>query len=191
MWGCIVEPQAKIIKKGVPSLYVRVYRGNVWSRLKLSCSLTVCEGVSDEKNDGVWLSWFPHCMWGCIDSISSLSSSSMVPSLYVRVYRHFCCSIDFRKRSVTVCEGVSDLGIQTQGDWAFPHCMWGCIGWKPGSAGESGVPSLYVRVYRCSRHIREKTCCSLTVCEGVSRLLMQFLKTAKFPHYMWGCIAAG
>ena len=132
----------------VPSLYVRVYLCSVFQVLGTCCSLTVCEGVSPKVGLTRWKNVFPHCMWGCIEYIKSLTWETSVPSLYVRVYRLLWKAYTETSCSLTVCEGVSPVWHTIKIPIMFPHCMWGCIekNFKP--VLTTWVPSLYVRVYR-------------------------------------------
>ena len=67
------------------------------------CSLIICEGISDEKNDGVWL--------------------SCVPSLYVRVYREQTQEKQINGSSLIICEGISIIFFQKITSLGFPHYM--------------------------------------------------------------------
>ena len=67
MWGCIVEVRSGNFGKGVPSLYVRVYRTSSFLFNVKSGSLIICEGVSIMERNKKNLERFPHYMWGCID----------------------------------------------------------------------------------------------------------------------------
>ena len=148
MWGCIAENVGSIQKPLVPSLYVRVYRTRKKFSYLYQCSLTVCEGVSVDYKCIADPCMFPHCMWGCIESIKCNLHFKTVPSLYVRVYRNIFNLKTCRNGSLTVCEGVSEPHIYTSGERGFPHCMWGCIEAMFCVMNIQKVPSLYVRVYR-------------------------------------------
>ena len=53
----------------------------------------------------------------------------------------------------------------------------------------TGVPSLYVRVYRQDSQTPSFFSCSLIICEGISTLIDFGAHSSRFPHYMWGYIA--
>ena len=56
-------------------------------RINTKSSLTVCEGISPEQNQG--------------------SNETRLPSLYVRVYRTCSSCVNSLSTSLTVCEGIS------------------------------------------------------------------------------------
>ena len=72
----------------------------------------------------------------------------------------------------------------------FPHYTWGYIACILDFWDFSGVPSLYVRVYRAIFPGASVVNCSLTIREGISafQAVRQFWRP--FPHYTWGYIAA-
>ena len=170
MWGCIAMTYILNPECLVPSLYVRVYRDNQEVQGGRERSLTVCEGVSAFPLSRGVFHMFPHCMWGCIAPRCHSLSLMLVPSLYVRVYRHPHQPTGRNARSLTVCEGVSHNNNNIVERYRFPHCMWGCIDTILSAPSSSQVPSLYVRVYRPTSQNHYKQSSSLTVCEGVSLL---------------------
>ena len=188
MWGCIACRSIALKTCFVPSLYVRVYRSWLSPADYFVRSLTVCEGVSEQKGGGGCVILFPHCMWGCIGRTGQLIMTRIVPSLYVRVYRAAVVENYISPGSLTVCEGVSDVGEKSTVCIAFPHCMWGCIESPGGYRQWAQVPSLYVRVYRLPKMIYQDFAGSLTVCEGVSQRRQTRAFNLPFPHCMWGCI---
>ena len=147
MWGCIVFCQSDTVQTDVPSLYVRVYHKALKEMGVERRSLTVCEGVSAKSGHFAFCKMFPHCMWGCIDERSGITLTLSVPSLYVRVYRHYTGNGRRADSSLTVCEGISSgLAVYIVSS-AFPHCMWWYIAVISAIGGVGCVPSLYVRVY--------------------------------------------
>ena len=66
--------------------------------------------------------------------------------------------------------------------------MWGYISWFHYAFKPTGVPSLYVRVYRQLLWTGRKGLRSLIICEGISWWHYSFKPTGLFPHYMWGYI---
>ena len=148
MWGCIIDVPWKRKVLHVPSLYVRVYHKGLRRSVLPTRSLTVCEGVSRQKKIKYSGYVFPHCMWGCIASYITFGDVTLVPSLYVRVYRAGLNPALFSPCSLTVCEGVSQSKPENSSPFKFPHCMWGCIEHPAKSLFPTAVPSLYVRVYR-------------------------------------------
>ena len=187
---------------------MRVYRRNRDISHSVKCFLTVCEGVSTLYRQRTQSRQFPHCMWGYIIRACCIYCIQCVPSLYVMVYRgHKCyrwrwlCSLTVcegvslvgvtllpQQRSLTVCEGVSRLYQAFKDNAPFPHCMWGYIVISDTEPFCDNVPSLYVRVYR--------ECCwfipggrrSLIICEGISKVKEEVARNGRFPHYMWGYI---
>ena len=167
---------------------------------------------------GIWGGWkprkcwvFPHYMWVCIDIEWRPEGNARVPSLYVRVYRtwanggwtsepfpHYMwgCIVggifdmDKELGSLIICEGVSRVSTPPYIIWQFPHYMWGCIDSKSEQEQITGVPSLYVKVYRYYQVSRATISSSLIICEGVSGTNTGETRKWKFPHYMWGCIVA-
>ena len=107
MWGCIVLFQGFCPEHRVPSLHVRVYRWQTFRAWRNRSSLTVCEGVSTAAAQVERMSQFPHCTWGCIADDFAILNKRLVPSLYVRVYRHLTPQKFREFCSLTVCEGVS------------------------------------------------------------------------------------
>ena len=147
MWGCIGYLRRAGDEIHVPSLYVRVYRPRTCPEETLLSSLIICEGVSCKKNgqnasarsliicEGVSqakkerkrLARFPHYMWGCIVISLKFPFHVLVPSLYVRVYRHEAAAVIWMRRSLIICEGVSTQLTKLKEFQSFPHYMWGCI----------------------------------------------------------------
>ena len=126
---------------------------------------------------GIWGGWkprkcwvFPHYMWGCI-----------VGGIF---------DMDKELGSLIICEGVSRVSTPPYIIWQFPHYMWGCIDSKSEQEQITGVPSLYVKVYRYYQVSRATISSSLIICEGVSGTNTGETRKWKFPHYMWGCIVA-
>ena len=87
MWGCIGRRGDCVRHRGVPSLYVRVYRYEHSTQIELAGSLIICEGVSWNIVILSNSEAFPHYMWGCIGKGHYTCRYDGVPSLYVRVYR--------------------------------------------------------------------------------------------------------
>ena len=171
MWGCIDMFSRGHLSIEVPSLYVRVYLLYLCGFEGLSCSLTVCEGVSVRHRLLLSGTPFPHCMWGCIGIINGNRRRICVPSLYVRVYLLAASRLSYAAGSLTVCEGVSRNKSGCRYIQQFPHCMWGCIIVEMLLIRFHTVPSLYVRVYQL---------CSCRVYQWPA-----------FHHYTWWCIAVG
>ena len=188
MWGCIGVIVCHEVKRAVPSLYVRVYHFEPLPLTFAPRSLIICEGVSARFHRSRQKGAFPHYMWGCIVLKSWSQPFSLVPSLYVRVYRLLHIAKCSRLGSLIICEGVS-FWIYVKGRRAlFPHYMWGCIANALQNEINKLVPSLYVRVYRrtlCTRIMKRG---SLIICEGVSCWRGSLGVLWMFPHYMWGCI---
>ena len=168
MWGYITAPKSKRRKKGVPSLYVRVYRHHQDRGENESRSLIICEGISGMGMQEIRVSSFPHYMWGYIVGCRFSPGFRYVPSLYVRVYR---ARVDFMRVSgcsLIICEGISPNCVKWSRLAWFPHYMWGYIDAKRHAFQKFSVPSLYVRVYRReSKNIRNSMS-SLIICEGIS-----------------------
>ena len=154
-------------------------------------SLTIREGVSHLKVILIKRSKFPHYTWGCIRTVHILSSRIFVPSLYVRVYRDYENDSSQRKSSLTIREGVSCFILSNSLMPLFPHYTWGCIEKTRFQGFILLVPSLYVRVYRGFITGWRRMDGSLTIREGVSKLRNNLKYINQFPHYTWGCIAAG
>ena len=68
--------------------------------------------------------------------------------------------------------------------------MWGYITATNFSSCPSGVPSLYVRVYRQPSITLLNLSRSLIICEGISYTRNAGGTETAFPHYMWGYIGA-
>ena len=148
MWGCIGFKPARIILKGVPSLYVRVYRLHSEHPYRARRSLIICEGVSEMAYSWHSSVMFPHYMWGCIVPFITGQWRAVVPSLYVRVYRGQTLTEYQARRSLTIREGVSRTDANRVPGTTFPHYTWGCITPSDSRKNRGGVPSLYVSVYR-------------------------------------------
>ena len=184
MWGYIVTPYHLPQKCVVPSLYVRVYLLQIGKAGDTIRSLIICEGIS------VWLEGkdtgekFPHYMWGYIGNGGLLLHSWHVPSLYVRVYHQHGKLLKSLKCSLIICEGIS--GTLIFGGWwiLFPHYMWGYIALTSYDYGFKIVPSLYVRVYRCSVSVITPRQRSLIICEGISVTPPSDSRCQAFHHYM-------
>lgn len=188
MWGCIGLAGHIQRSKGVPSLYVRVYRKRFRRNKIKNCSLTIREGVSVEPLTLDVFTTFPHYTWGCIALLERSATRQTVPSLYVRVY-HIKPAISLAgMSSLTIREGVSEKQDDVKKSMQFPHYMWGCIDETAGDVENYSVPSLYVRVYRACLVRRLMCIRSLTIREGVSRRQIVGKTEAEFPHYTWGCI---
>lgn len=188
MWGCIGLAGHIQRSKGVPSLYVRVYRKRFRRNKIKNCSLTIREGVSVEPLTLDVFTTFPHYTWGCIALLERSATRQTVPSLYVRVY-HIKPAISLAgMSSLTIREGVSEKQDDVKKSMQFPHYMWGCIDETAGDVENYSVPSLYVRVYRACLVRRLMCIRSLTIREGVSRRQIVWKTEAEFPHYTWGCI---
>ena len=186
MWGYIAWKDAYGIYVEVPSLYVRVYRSCKYTDIFDSSSLTVCEGISITWHWQNNARQFPHCMWGYIEPADLPGRGYFVPSLYVRVYQWEGMETDCCRGSLTVCEGISNYETLTQAELAFPHCMWGYIMCVAVWSRLQWVPSLYVRVYRLDSKQRKGEPRSLTIREGISRILIIHYENNRFPHYTWG-----
>ena len=65
-WGYIIRSRYDAGLFQVPSLYVRVYRQELFSRLYAYCSLTIREGISPILMADYILRMFPHYTWGYI-----------------------------------------------------------------------------------------------------------------------------
>ena len=87
MWGYIIFISLITPVYAVPSLYVRVYHCPRWYVIIFRSSLIICEGISHTHLKKRCERWFPHYMWGYIDTIPFPFRWYLVPSLYVRVYR--------------------------------------------------------------------------------------------------------
>ena len=128
-------------------------------------------------------------MWGYIARKQRPRLSKYVPSLYVRVYRVKKTGNIHSKRSLIICEGISQKETKEILDSWFPHYMWGYIDGLPVKCWRGQVPSLYVRVYRRLILSQIAMCCSLIICEGISYASAVSSRHNGFPHYMWGYIA--
>ena len=190
MWGYIAPSKKDEMIETVPSLYVRVYRRKISGEAFEPGSLIICEGISlwEQINLKKWL--FPHYMWGYIEVYFNKDMNDCVPSLYVRVYRSSPSSHKSLFSSLIICEGISYGREISEKDELFPHYMWGYITATNFSSCPSGVPSLYVRVYRTRGTPEEQKRRSLIICEGISRARRNARAAEEFPHYMWGYIAA-
>ena len=93
------------------------------------------------------------------------------------------------KRSLIICEGISDLPNITDKGKEFPHYMWGYIATPAQLDDYMDVPSLYVRVYRAVTSLQYIKSSSLIICEGISSVSSCRTGAEAFPHYMWGYIA--
>ena len=127
MWGYIDTRNGWGIWTHVPSLYVRVYRRAGSSRTKQSSSLIICEGISTRFFFCEMMRRFPHYMWGFIAISGILFLQSSVPSLYVRVYHLGAGLTTESRRSLIICEGISNLVFNASNCFVFPHYMWGYI----------------------------------------------------------------
>lgn len=188
MWGCIGLAGHIQRSKGVPSLYVRVYRKRFRRNKIKNCSLTIREGVSEKQDDVKKSMQFPHYMWGCIDETTGDVENYSVPSLYVRVYRACLVRRLMCIRSLTIREGVSRRQIVGKTEAEFPHYTWGCIDELKIKLRVLFVSSLYVRVYHNAADGRVWQLRSLIIREGVSSGAGWICLTVRFPHYIWGCI---
>ena len=188
MWGCIGLQGLCLPVLYVPSLYVRVYRGDIDDRQGGGRSLIICEGVSTYNQHRFRRIRFPHYMWGCIGLILKHKLHWTVPSLYVRVYRDNSARTWQGECSLIICEGVSQACNYQRRPSKFPHYMWGCIVLVLSAYHQNAVPSLYVRVYRELNLPLIQNDRSLIICEGVSELKGINNAIRQFPHYMWGCI---
>ena len=168
MWGCIGLAGHIQRSKGVPSLYVRVYRKRFRRNKIKNCSLTIREGVSVEPLTLDVFTTFPHYTWGCIALLERSATRQTVPSLYVRVY-HIKPAISLAgMSSLTIREGVSGLSGSSIDVYSFPHYTWGCITPSDSRKNRGGVPPLYVRVYRWTQNQASGSLRFLTIREGVS-----------------------
>ena len=148
MWGYITATNFSSCPSGVPSLYVRVYRGILGWSAGVSGSLIICEGISRARRNARAAEEFPHYMWGYIAATGAERRVRRLPSLYVRVYRvpsflgvdEYC--------SLIICEDISAQSAADRRQQPFPHYMWGYIPPAGRTAKRSFVPSLYMRVYR-------------------------------------------
>ena len=129
-------------------------------------------------------------MWGYIAALYPVSPPGAVPSLYVRVY-HWRRLVDHcRRRSLIICEGISNPSTFYINPKMFPHYMWGYIFDETLKKQPAMVPSLYVRVYRVPLVSSIKYFRSLIICEGISTVIWGKVASIQFPHYMWGYIAS-
>ena len=129
-------------------------------------------------------------MWGYIEGFNPCGLSSLVPSLYVRVYRRVFAIGGRVFCSLIICEGISAKASDLMQVGGFPHYMWGYIVARSAIVNCRSVPSLYVRVYRFLWYISLPEASSLIICEGISNRTFAGLRTDWFPHYMWGYIGA-
>ena len=106
-WGYIYVMPVRCHLMNVPSLYVRVYRRVFLYTDSQGRSLTIREGISEEKDGIRGLPWFPHYTWGYIADITTENRLLAVPSLYVRVYRRIYKSAVYYCSSLTIREGIS------------------------------------------------------------------------------------
>ena len=127
MWGYISSASLFSFISFVPSLYVRVYRHPERVRDMDACSLIICEGISMITCSRSCCLAFPHYMWGYIAGREVVGQNKAVPSLYVRVYRHFGHIISAVVRSLIICEGISLTPYCPAPLCLFPHYMWGYI----------------------------------------------------------------
>ena len=127
MWGYIPFSELYHIFNPVPSLYVRVYRLKKLVGTRSERSIIICEGISQEWVKPKMNFLFPHYMWGYISSASLFSFISFVPSLYVRVYHLGAGLTTESRRSLIICEGISNLVFNASNCFVFPHYMWGYI----------------------------------------------------------------
>ena len=128
---------------------------------------------------------FPHYTWGYIIYDAAKFGLPVVPSLYVRVYRHCRRQAYHYRSSLTIREGISPTAvIKKELSW-FPHYTWGYIELERAPFKKQVVPSLYVRVYRNTIWDSSGYIGSLTIREGIS--CVQFFKVwaLAFPHYTW------
>ena len=131
---------------------------------------------------------FPHYTWGYIIYDAAKFGLPVVPSLYVRVYRHCRRQAYHYRSSLTIREGISPTAvIKKELSW-FPHYTWGYIELERAPFKKQVVPSLYVRVYRLSRCTIRQNPRSLTIREGISFFIIIFAVYIMFPHYTWGYI---
>ena len=127
MWGYIPFSELYHIFNPVPSLYVMVYRLKKLVGTRSERSIIICEGISQEWVKPKMNFLFPHYMWGYISSASLFSFISFVPSLYVRVYHLGAGLTTESRRSLIICEGISNLVFNASNCFVFPHYMWGYI----------------------------------------------------------------
>ena len=127
-------------------------------------------------------------MWGYIAGSAVPLLSTLVPSLYVRVYRHPERVRDMDACSLIICEGISYAKNSIFYSKTFPHYMWGYITKSTRQIAEEFVPSLYVRVYRVITNYQAFSTGSLIICDGISELSADERLFISFPHYMWGYI---
>ena len=113
---------------------------------------------------------------------------TVVPSLYVRVYRKDAADDIKEKCSLTIREGISMRTIKESYFRGFPHYTWGYIALSASLSRGARVPSLYVRVYRSIKIFLKLAQRSLTIREGISMLSYVFFIKCAFPHYTWGYI---
>ena len=107
MWGYIGIKRAWPCGRAVPSLYVRVYRRKVLHYFVKESSLIICEGISPLSDRMASTIRFPHYMWGYIAISRTFKPDTVVPSLYVRVYRAAKPFISTLDGSLIICEGIS------------------------------------------------------------------------------------
>ena len=127
MWGYITGETKRQSRRGVPSLYVRVYRSDRGGTTRKTPSLIICEGISSTRQIAEEFKVFPHYMWGYIGYPHFWGLMNIVPSLYVRIYQHNQQQIDGSSRSLIICEGISPRQGERQSGALFPHYIWGYI----------------------------------------------------------------
>ena len=166
---------------------MRVYRYPLNLLIHPHSSLTIREGISTLYLFAEPDRAFPHYTWGYIGQLDFYLNINQVPSLYVRVYRHQRRGSLIRFRSLTIREGISRArGLKKF--FPFPHYTWGYIDTVPLRRYLTGVPSLYVRVYRVAVSYFFNNSGSLTIREGISPDKVAKNRNAVFPHYTWGYI---
>ena len=124
MWGYIVHEERRRNRNGVPSLYVRVYRGILGWSAGVSGSLIICEGISRARRNARAAEEFPHYMWGYIAATGAERRVRRLPSLYVRVYHQHGKLLKSLKCSLIICEGISPRQGERQSGALFPHYIW-------------------------------------------------------------------
>ena len=90
--------------------------------------------------------------------------------------------------SLTMREGISKKTSFFAVFRTFPHYARGYIDEQMESMPEEEVPSLCARVYRGRRRDILRKTGSLTMREGISKIIFHLLKGGEFPHYARGYI---
>ena len=168
-WGYIQKMLNHLTETGVPSLYVRVYRGQNALFFLSSSSLTIREGISTGKKTLYRAYVFPHYTWGYIarqEDKKAMAAGSLTIREGISVV--FCTRFKSWFCSLTIREGISKVKEEVARNGRFPHYTWGYIDRDTARRKQRSVPSLYVRVYRAIQGGTLPVVSSLTIREGIS-----------------------